>query len=240
MIVSPFCFITNTNANVMAVQVERGIDLVYGGGSIGLMGLVSHAVHAGGRHVMGLVSIAISHLSRSPFFLCPPCRLLVLACHALSGLVVLGSSRLGALFCFQAGTNSVSLHQNCSLGLLQEWQLCFGRQPSCWGLGAPLPVGGEQGAMPVANVSPKWKQLFGLLFERLVGSMHAPSARLRASRSRRTKSLPLSSLPISSVMSGLTWKRISCLLLHLFDRFFCFLSSFWQDHSKITDAHRGE
>jgi hypothetical protein len=34
-------------------QVERGIDLVYGGGSIGLMGLVSHAVHDGGRHVIG-------------------------------------------------------------------------------------------------------------------------------------------------------------------------------------------
>ncbi|KAF0926696.1 hypothetical protein E2562_027132 [Oryza meyeriana var. granulata] len=35
--------------------VDRGIDLVYGGGSIGLMGLVSHAVHAGGRHVIGII-----------------------------------------------------------------------------------------------------------------------------------------------------------------------------------------
>ncbi|XP_010925070.1 cytokinin riboside 5'-monophosphate phosphoribohydrolase LOG7 [Elaeis guineensis] len=35
--------------------VERGIDLVYGGGSIGLMGLVSHAVHDGGRHVLGVI-----------------------------------------------------------------------------------------------------------------------------------------------------------------------------------------
>ncbi|OEL30842.1 Cytokinin riboside 5'-monophosphate phosphoribohydrolase LOG [Dichanthelium oligosanthes] len=35
--------------------VERGIDLVYGGGSIGLMGLVSHAVHDGGRHVIGVI-----------------------------------------------------------------------------------------------------------------------------------------------------------------------------------------
>lgn len=34
-------------------QVERKIDLVYGGGSIGLMGLVSQAVHDGGRHVLG-------------------------------------------------------------------------------------------------------------------------------------------------------------------------------------------
>ncbi|KAM0848995.1 hypothetical protein ACQ4PT_054010 [Festuca glaucescens] len=35
--------------------VERGIDLVYGGGSIGLMGIVSHAVHDGGRHVIGII-----------------------------------------------------------------------------------------------------------------------------------------------------------------------------------------
>ncbi|KAG8044902.1 hypothetical protein GUJ93_ZPchr0008g12368 [Zizania palustris] len=35
--------------------VEMGIDLVYGGGSIGLMGLVSHAVHDGGRHVIGVI-----------------------------------------------------------------------------------------------------------------------------------------------------------------------------------------
>ncbi|KAI3902957.1 hypothetical protein MKX01_040082, partial [Papaver californicum] len=33
--------------------VLRNIDLVYGGGSIGLMGLVSQAVHDGGRHVLG-------------------------------------------------------------------------------------------------------------------------------------------------------------------------------------------
>lgn len=42
------------------LQVERGIDLVYGGGSIGLMGLVSHAVHDGGRHVIGYVLMFIS------------------------------------------------------------------------------------------------------------------------------------------------------------------------------------
>ncbi|XP_061338067.1 cytokinin riboside 5'-monophosphate phosphoribohydrolase LOG1-like isoform X1 [Gastrolobium bilobum] len=34
--------------------VSRNIDLVYGGGSIGLMGLVSQAVNDGGRHVIGL------------------------------------------------------------------------------------------------------------------------------------------------------------------------------------------
>jgi predicted Rossmann-fold nucleotide-binding protein len=35
------------------MQVARSIDLVYGGGSIGLMGLVSQAVFDGGRHVIG-------------------------------------------------------------------------------------------------------------------------------------------------------------------------------------------
>ena len=40
-------------SHILVFQVERGIDLVYGGGSIGLMGLVSHAVHDGGRHVIG-------------------------------------------------------------------------------------------------------------------------------------------------------------------------------------------
>ncbi|KAK4356370.1 hypothetical protein RND71_025341 [Anisodus tanguticus] len=35
--------------------VSRNIDLVYGGGSIGLMGLVSQAVHNGGQHVLGVI-----------------------------------------------------------------------------------------------------------------------------------------------------------------------------------------
>lgn len=35
--------------------VERKIDLVYGGGSIGLMGLISQAVYNGGRHVIGVI-----------------------------------------------------------------------------------------------------------------------------------------------------------------------------------------
>ncbi|PWA52132.1 cytokinin riboside 5'-monophosphate phosphoribohydrolase LOG1 [Artemisia annua] len=34
--------------------VERNIDLIYGGGSIGLMGLISQAVYNGGRHVIGV------------------------------------------------------------------------------------------------------------------------------------------------------------------------------------------
>ena len=54
---------------------------------------------------------------------------------------------------------------------LQKCQLYFVSQPAVgvWVLHRPL---GERGqAMPIAFVSPKWKQLFGLLFERLVGSM---------------------------------------------------------------------
>lgn len=35
------------------MKVERRLDLVYGGGSIGLMGLVSQAVHQGGGNVLG-------------------------------------------------------------------------------------------------------------------------------------------------------------------------------------------
>lgn len=39
--------------------VERGVDLVYGGGSVGLMGLISRAVHNGGGHVLGVVPKAV-------------------------------------------------------------------------------------------------------------------------------------------------------------------------------------
>lgn len=35
--------------------VSRNIDLVYGGGSLGLMGLVSQAVYNGGGHVLGVI-----------------------------------------------------------------------------------------------------------------------------------------------------------------------------------------
>ncbi|KAI3447900.1 hypothetical protein Pfo_004565 [Paulownia fortunei] len=35
--------------------VAKKLDLVYGGGSIGLMGLVSEAVHRGGGHVLGII-----------------------------------------------------------------------------------------------------------------------------------------------------------------------------------------
>lgn len=39
--------------------VERNIDLVYGGGSIGLMGLVASTVFEGGRHVLGIIPRAL-------------------------------------------------------------------------------------------------------------------------------------------------------------------------------------
>ncbi|KAL9675229.1 hypothetical protein QQ045_003430 [Rhodiola kirilowii] len=53
------CNWTNKTSRRDAAQqqskVSRNIDLVYGGGSIGLMGLVSQAVHDGGRHVIGVI-----------------------------------------------------------------------------------------------------------------------------------------------------------------------------------------
>ncbi|EEF52702.1 cytokinin riboside 5'-monophosphate phosphoribohydrolase LOG1 isoform X1 [Ricinus communis] len=50
----------NPSYQLAAIQlghqlVEKNIDLVYGGGSIGLMGLVSQAVYDGGRHVLGVI-----------------------------------------------------------------------------------------------------------------------------------------------------------------------------------------
>eukprot|EP01018_Ginkgo_biloba_P031254 Gb_18250 [translate_table: standard] len=45
--------------------VERRIDLVYGGGSFGLMGLVSKTVHKGGCHVLGVIPTALMPLEIS-------------------------------------------------------------------------------------------------------------------------------------------------------------------------------
>ncbi|KAF9665711.1 hypothetical protein SADUNF_Sadunf16G0152100 [Salix dunnii] len=39
--------------------VKRNIDLVYGGGSVGLMGLISQTVFNGGRHVLGVIPKAL-------------------------------------------------------------------------------------------------------------------------------------------------------------------------------------
>lgn len=57
------------------VKVSRRLDLVYGGGSIGLMGLVSQAVHRGGGNVLGYnqpsftFSWVLSHVYSSWFLL---------------------------------------------------------------------------------------------------------------------------------------------------------------------------
>nr|AHZ89695.1 cytokinin riboside 5'-monophosphate phosphoribohydrolase LOG8 protein [Dimocarpus longan] len=45
--------------------VERKIDLVYGGGSVGLMGLISQTVYAGGCHVLGIIPKALMPLEIS-------------------------------------------------------------------------------------------------------------------------------------------------------------------------------
>lgn len=39
--------------------VDRKINLIYGGGSVGLMGLVSKTVHEGGCHVIGVIPKAL-------------------------------------------------------------------------------------------------------------------------------------------------------------------------------------
>ncbi|PIN25732.1 hypothetical protein CDL12_01526 [Handroanthus impetiginosus] len=39
--------------------VARKLDLVYGGGSVGLMGLVARTVHQGGGHVLGIIPRAL-------------------------------------------------------------------------------------------------------------------------------------------------------------------------------------
>ncbi|XP_047319850.1 cytokinin riboside 5'-monophosphate phosphoribohydrolase LOG8-like [Impatiens glandulifera] len=46
-------------------MVERKIDLVYGGGSIGLMGLISQKVFDGGCHVIGVIPKALVPLEIS-------------------------------------------------------------------------------------------------------------------------------------------------------------------------------
>ncbi|CAN1276182.1 Cytokinin riboside 5'-monophosphate phosphoribohydrolase LOG5 [Linum perenne] len=42
--------------------VEKRLDLVYGGGSIGLMGLVSQAVHRGGGNVLGVLDGGVYYI----------------------------------------------------------------------------------------------------------------------------------------------------------------------------------
>ncbi|MQL85928.1 hypothetical protein Taro_018457 [Colocasia esculenta] len=45
--------------------VKRRINLVYGGGSVGLMGLISQTVHDGGCHVLGVIPTALMPLEIS-------------------------------------------------------------------------------------------------------------------------------------------------------------------------------
>ncbi|KAF6157218.1 hypothetical protein GIB67_041679 [Kingdonia uniflora] len=45
--------------DVLGEKVERKIDLVYGGGSVGLMGLISKTVYDGGCHVLGVIPKAL-------------------------------------------------------------------------------------------------------------------------------------------------------------------------------------
>jgi hypothetical protein len=56
-----------------AAMVNRGVDLVYGGGRLGLMGLVADSVLAGGGRVYGvipqaLVDIEVAHLGLTELF----------------------------------------------------------------------------------------------------------------------------------------------------------------------------
>ncbi|TVU35380.1 hypothetical protein EJB05_17267, partial [Eragrostis curvula] len=46
-------------------QVARGIDLIYGGGSVGLMGLIARTVHDGGCRVLGVIPRALMPLEIS-------------------------------------------------------------------------------------------------------------------------------------------------------------------------------
>jgi uncharacterized protein (TIGR00730 family) len=45
-----------------AAMVERGVDLVYGGGRLGLMGLIADSVLAGGGRVFGVIPTALVDL----------------------------------------------------------------------------------------------------------------------------------------------------------------------------------
>lgn len=68
-----FCGSNSGNRDVFsdaAIQlgnelVKRNIDLVYGGGSVGLMGLISQRVYDGGCHVLGIIPKALMPLEIS-------------------------------------------------------------------------------------------------------------------------------------------------------------------------------
>ncbi|KAL4554611.1 hypothetical protein LXL04_037208 [Taraxacum kok-saghyz] len=45
-------------------KVNRKVNYVYGGGSVGLMGMISHRVFNGGCHVLGIIPKALVPLKR--------------------------------------------------------------------------------------------------------------------------------------------------------------------------------
>ena len=45
-----------------AAMIEQGVDLVYGGGRLGLMGLIADSILAGGGHVYGVIPKALVQL----------------------------------------------------------------------------------------------------------------------------------------------------------------------------------
>ncbi|KAG4965104.1 hypothetical protein JHK82_039323 [Glycine max] len=56
-------FFSDATIELANELVKRNIDLVYGGGSVGLMGLISQRMYDGGCHVLGLVVIGLIILS---------------------------------------------------------------------------------------------------------------------------------------------------------------------------------
>ena len=46
-----------TVLTLRACQVRRRVGLVYGGGSVGIMGVVSRAVHSAGGNVLGVIPV---------------------------------------------------------------------------------------------------------------------------------------------------------------------------------------
>ncbi|OIV99326.1 hypothetical protein TanjilG_17136 [Lupinus angustifolius] len=69
--------------------VSRNIDLVYGGGSIGLMGLVSQAVYDGGRHVIGVIpkTLMPREASKKNVYWSPPPSLFYWLVYSLSTIL---------------------------------------------------------------------------------------------------------------------------------------------------------
>ncbi|KAG6513622.1 hypothetical protein ZIOFF_023954 [Zingiber officinale] len=54
-----FQFLRQGKSIALSVPVKKRIDLVYGGGSVGLMGLISQTVYDGGFHVLGVIPKAL-------------------------------------------------------------------------------------------------------------------------------------------------------------------------------------